>query len=41
VVASLPLNNDMARLASASIFCNRFPTHPFTEELRKVAELLM
>jgi MinD-like ATPase involved in chromosome partitioning or flagellar assembly len=41
VVATLPLSNDIARLASSSIFCNRFPSHPFTEELRKVADLLM
>jgi MinD-like ATPase involved in chromosome partitioning or flagellar assembly len=41
VVATLPLSNDIARLASSAIFCNRFPTHPFTEELRKVAELLL
>lgn len=40
VVAALPLSHDMARLASSAIFCNRFPTHPFTLELQKVAELL-
>jgi MinD-like ATPase involved in chromosome partitioning or flagellar assembly len=41
VVAALPLSNDIARVASGSIFCNRFPSHPFTEGLRNVAELLM
>jgi septum site-determining protein MinD len=41
VVAALPLNNEMARVASSTIFCNRFPSHPFTEELRKVAQLLV
>jgi septum site-determining protein MinD len=41
VAGALPLNNEMARLASGGIFVNRFSDHPFTRELRKVAERLM
>lgn len=41
VVATLPLSNDVARLASGAIFCNRFPSHPFSEGLRAVAQIIM
>ncbi len=41
LVATLPLSTDVARVASGSIFCNRFPSHPFTQELQKLAELLL
>jgi septum site-determining protein MinD len=41
VTAMLPLNNEMARLASSGIFSNQYPDHPFTEELRIAARRLM
>jgi MinD-like ATPase involved in chromosome partitioning or flagellar assembly len=37
----LPLSSEMARLASGGIFTNRYPDHPFSIELRKVAQLLL
>ncbi|MBX3436048.1 MAG: MinD/ParA family protein [Planctomycetaceae bacterium] len=37
VVAMLPLNHEIVRLASAGLFVNRFPDHPFTRELGLVA----
>jgi len=37
VVAILPLSNEMVRLASGDIFCNRYPDHPLTNELAAVA----
>ena len=37
VICMLPLNNEIVRLASAGIFVNRYPDHPFTRELRNVA----
>jgi MinD-like ATPase involved in chromosome partitioning or flagellar assembly len=37
VIGILPLSNDMARLASAGIFVERFPDHPWTIELQSVA----
>jgi MinD-like ATPase involved in chromosome partitioning or flagellar assembly len=41
VVGILPLNNEMARLGSGDIFCNRFPAHPYTRELQGIAEHLL
>ncbi len=40
VVAMLPLNNEMVRLASSGLFVNRFPDHPFSRELRLVADAI-
>ena len=37
VAAILPLSNDMVRMASGDIFCNRYPSHPLTNELAAVA----
>jgi len=37
VAAILPLSNEMVRLASGDIFCNRYPDHPLTNELAAVA----
>jgi MinD-like ATPase involved in chromosome partitioning or flagellar assembly len=37
VIAMLPLNHEIVRLASAGIFVNRHPEHPFTRELRLAA----
>lgn len=41
VVAMLPLNYEMVRLASQGIFVNRYPEHPFTRELQSVAAAVM
>jgi septum site-determining protein MinD len=41
VVAILPLNYEIARLASSGIFVNRFPEHPMTLSLKQVAERVM
>jgi MinD-like ATPase involved in chromosome partitioning or flagellar assembly len=41
VAAILPLNSEIVRLASSSIFVNRYPEHPFTLELKKVAEKIL
>jgi MinD-like ATPase involved in chromosome partitioning or flagellar assembly len=40
VVAMMPLNHEIVRLASHGIFINRYPEHPFTRELRLVAEAI-
>lgn len=37
VAAVLPLNHDMVRMASGDIFVNRYPQHPFSLELQRVA----
>jgi MinD-like ATPase involved in chromosome partitioning or flagellar assembly len=37
VIAMMPLNHEIVRLASHGIFVNRFSDHPFTRELRSVA----
>ena len=37
VAAILPLSNEMVRMASGDIFCNRYPSHPLTNELAAVA----
>jgi MinD-like ATPase involved in chromosome partitioning or flagellar assembly len=41
VVATFPLNHEIVRLASSGIFVNRFPDHPMTAALNKVAERVM
>ena len=41
VLAALTLNNEMVRLASGDIFCNRHPQHPFTQDLERVAAQLI
>lgn len=38
VVGMLPLNSEIAELASSGIFVNRFPQHPFARELKGVAD---
>lgn len=40
VLAVLTLNNEMVRMASGDIFCNRHPQHPFTQDLQQVAAAL-
>jgi MinD-like ATPase involved in chromosome partitioning or flagellar assembly len=41
VAAVLTLNNEMVRLASSDIFVNRYPEHPFTRELERVARRIL
>jgi MinD-like ATPase involved in chromosome partitioning or flagellar assembly len=41
VAGVLPLNSDIVRVASSGIFANRFPDHPLTVELSRVAETLI
>lgn len=41
VAGLLPLNSEIAQLASSSLFTNQFPEHPFTRELNLVARKLM
>jgi len=41
VVAMLPMNYEIVRLASSGIFVNRFPEHPMTLALKQVAERMM
>lgn len=41
VAAMLPLNHEIVRLASSGIFVNRFPEHPMTAALTKVAQRVM
>jgi MinD-like ATPase involved in chromosome partitioning or flagellar assembly len=37
VAGVLPLSEDVVRLASAGIFCLRYPDHPFTQGLKAIA----
>lgn len=41
VAAVFPLNMEMARLASGGIFALKFPDHPFSKEVARVAERLL
>ena len=41
VAAVLPLSIEMARTASGDIFCNRYPTHPLTQELQAVVKRII
>jgi MinD-like ATPase involved in chromosome partitioning or flagellar assembly len=41
VAAVLPLSVEMARTASGDIFCNRFPDHPLTRELKAVVKRII
>lgn len=41
VAAVLMLSNDLVRLASSDIFCNRHPEHPFTKELEQLARRII
>lgn len=41
VVAMLPMNYEIVRLASSGIFVNRYPDHPMTLALRQVADRVM
>ncbi len=41
VAALLPLSTEMVRLGSGDIFCNRYPDHPLTHQLRDVAQRII
>lgn len=41
VLTTLTLNNEMVRMASGDIFCNRYPRHPFSLDLERVAARLI
>ena len=41
VAAVLPLHDDMVCLASADVFCLRYPDHPFTEKLKALADVVL
>jgi len=41
VAALLPLSTEMVRLGSGDIFCNRYPDHPLTHQLREVAQRIV
>lgn len=41
VVAMLPMNFEIVRVASSGIFVNRFPEHPMTLVLKQVAQRVM
>jgi septum site-determining protein MinD len=41
VVGMLPLNSEMASLASSALFATRYPDHPLTYELKSIAKHVM
>lgn len=41
VAGVFPLCEEMVELASSDIFCLRYPEHPWTQELNKVAEQIL
>jgi MinD-like ATPase involved in chromosome partitioning or flagellar assembly len=41
VAGVLPLSEDMAELGSADIFSLRFPNHPWSQELRSAAKIIL
>lgn len=41
VAAMLPLNEEIVQVASGAIFSNRYPDHPFTRNLRPVADRIV
>jgi septum site-determining protein MinD len=41
VATVLPLNTEMVRVASGDIFSNRYPDHPFTQELHGVVKRIL
>ncbi|MEW5977064.1 MAG: MinD/ParA family protein [Acidobacteriota bacterium] len=40
ILGAFPLNLEIVRVASSGIFCFRYPNHPFSEELSRVARRL-
>lgn len=41
VAGIFPLNLEIVRVASSEIFCLRYPNHPFTQEIERVAARLL
>ena len=41
VAAVFPLSEDMLELASSGIFCLRYPDHPFTREIQRLARQVL
>ena len=41
VAGILPLADEMIQLASSDIFCVRYPNHPLSQEIKKVAQQIM
>lgn len=41
VAGVLPLSEDMVMMASSDLFCLRYPSHPFSKEMEKVALQIM
>jgi len=41
VAGVLPLSEDVVRLASADVFGLRYPDHPWTHEVKRVADQVM
>jgi MinD-like ATPase involved in chromosome partitioning or flagellar assembly len=41
VAAVFPLSEDMLELASSGIFCLRYPDHPFTREVQRLAQQVL
>ena len=41
VAGVLPLADDMVRLASAGVFCLRFPDHPLAGQIRAIADVIV
>lgn len=41
VAGILPLSEEMVQLASSDLFCLRYPNHPISQEMQKVAKQIM
>lgn len=41
VAAILPIADEMIQLASSDVFCVKYPHHPLTQEIKKVAQQIM
>lgn len=41
VAGILPLSEEMVQLASSDLFCLRYPNHPISQEMQKVAKQVM
>ena len=41
VAGILPLSEDLVRLGSSDVFCLRFPDHPWTQEIKAIAQRII
>jgi MinD-like ATPase involved in chromosome partitioning or flagellar assembly len=41
VAGVFPLSEEMVELASSDLFCLRYPEHPWTQEINKVARQIL